>query len=270
MGLMDGKTGLILGVANERSIAWGVARTTAREGATLGFNYLGEALERRVRPLAESLRAEILEPLDVTSERQIDEFFSKVEKTWGRLDFLVHSIAFANKASLKGRFVDTARSDFHLALDVSCYSLITVARRALPLMPPGGSILTLTYIGSVRAMPNYNVMGVAKAALEASVRYLASDLGAEGIRVNAVSAGPIKTLAASGVSGFRGLLGSYEKSTPLRRNVTTDDVGNSALYLLSDLSSGVTGEIHYVDAGFNIGPGLSLDAQSSEEGADGD
>jgi enoyl-[acyl-carrier protein] reductase I len=264
MGLLNGKTGLILGVANERSIAWGVARAAVREGATLGFNYLGEALERRVRPLAESLKAEIVEPLDVTSERQIDEFFSVVERTWGRLDFLVHSIAFANKTSLKGRFVETARSDFHLALDISCYSLIAVARRALPLMPPQSAILTLTYIGSIRAMPSYNVMGVAKAALESSVRYLASDLGAEGIRVNAISAGPIKTLAASGVSGFRGLLGSYEKSTPLRRNVTTEDVGNSALYLISELSSGVTGEIHYVDAGFNVGPGLSPEAPPRE------
>lgn len=258
MGLLKGKKGLILGVANERSIAWGIARAASREGAVLGFNYLGEALERRVRPLAESLGAGLILPLDVTSDRQIEDFFQVVKKEWGELDFLVHSIAFANKESLRCRFVETARSDFHLAMDISCYSLIALARRAKALLKPGASLLTLTYIGSVRAMPNYNVMGVAKAALEASVRYLAADLGSDGIRVNAISAGPIKTLAASGVSGFRDLLGSYEKCTPLRRNVTTDDVGRSALYLISELSSGVTGEVHYVDAGFNISPGLSL------------
>ncbi len=258
MGLLAGKKGLILGVANERSIAWGIARAAAQQGAALGFNYLGEALERRVRPLAESIGGELILPLDVTSDHQIDEFFQTVRKQWGELDFLVHSIAFANKESLRCRFVETARSDFHLAMDISCYSLITLARRAMPLLKPGASILTLTYIGAMRAMPNYNVMGVAKAALEATVRYLAADLGSQGIRVNAISAGPIKTLAASGVSGFRDLLGSYEKCTPLRRNVTTDDVGRSALYLISELSSGVTGEVHYVDAGFNISPGLSL------------
>lgn len=256
MGILQGKRGLILGVANDRSIAWSIARLADREGATLGFNFVGEALERRVRPLAEKLDADIVEPLDVTSDAQIDDFFSKVEKKWGGLDFLVHSIAFANKASLRGRFVETSRSDFHLALDVSCYSLVAVARRALPLMKEGGSLLTLTYIGSVRAVPNYNVMGVAKAALESTVRYLASDLGSEGIRVNAISAGPIKTLAASGISGFKDILTNYEKATALKRNVSLDDVGKSALYLLSDLSSGVTGEVHYVDAGFSIGAGL--------------
>ncbi len=258
MGLLEGKKGLVLGVANERSIAWGIARAASRQGATLGFNYLGDALERRVRPLAESVGAELIEPLDVTSDRQINTFFQIVEKRWGELDFLVHSIAFANKESLRRRFVETARSDFHLAMDISCYSLIALARRALPLLKPGACVLTLTYIGSMRAMPNYNVMGVAKAALEATVRYLSADLGAQGVRVNAISAGPIKTLAASGVSGFRDLLGSYEKCTPLRRNVTTEDVGGSALYLISELSSGVTGEVHYVDAGFNISPGLTL------------
>lgn len=265
MGLMEGKKGLILGVANERSIAWGIARVAAAEGADLGFNFLGEALERRVRPLAESLNAPIVEPLDVTSDIQIDEFFQKVRERWGKLDFMVHSIAFANKSSLRSRFQDTSRSDFHLALDVSCYSLIALSRRAAQLMSPGGSILTLTYIGSVRAMPNYNVMGVAKAALEASVRYLAADLGIDGIRVNGISAGPIKTLAASGIAGFRSILSSFEKSTALRRNVTTEDVGKSALYLLSGMSSGVTGEIHYVDAGFNMGPGLSPELASAEE-----
>jgi enoyl-[acyl-carrier protein] reductase I len=256
MGLLEGKKGLILGVANERSIAWGIARAAAAEGARLGFNYLGEALEKRVRPLAESLDADLIEALDVTTEGQIDDFFGKVREKWGELDFLVHSIAYANKTSLRSRFVETTRSDFHLAMDISCYSLLAVARRAAPLMPAGGSILTMTYIGSVRAIPNYNVMGVAKAALEATVRYLASDLGADGIRVNAISAGPIKTLAASGISGFRGILDSYEKATALRRNITTEDVGKSGLYLLSDLASGVTGEIHYVDAGFAMGPGL--------------
>jgi enoyl-[acyl-carrier protein] reductase I len=260
MGLLEGKKGLILGVANEKSIAWGIARVAAAHGAELGFNYLGEPLERRVRPLAESLQARLIEPLDVTSDVQIDGFFEKVRACWGRLDFLVHSIAFANKTSLRSRFCETSRSDFHLALDVSCYSLVALARRAAPLMPAGGSILTLTYIGSVRAMPNYNVMGVAKAALEAAVRYLAADLGPDGIRVNGISAGPIRTLAAAGIAGFRSILDSYEKATPLGRNVTTEDVGNSALYLLSDLSSGVTGEIHYVDAGFNIGPGLCAEA----------
>lgn len=252
MGILEGKRGLILGVANDRSIGWGIAKAAVREGAALGFNYLGEALERRVRPLAESVNAEIIEPLDVTSDKQIETFFSAVGDKWGELDFLVHSIAFANKDSLRNRFVETTRADFHLALDISCYSLVAVAQAARPLMKPGASILTLSYLGAVRAIPNYNVMGVAKAALEASVRYLATDLGVEGIRVNAISAGPIKTLAAAGISGFRGMLDSYEKTTPLRRNVDADEVGNSAVYLLSQLSSGVTGEVHYVDAGFSI------------------
>ena len=265
MGLLEGKKGLVLGVANDRSIAWGIAQAAVREGAALGFNFLGEALERRVRPLAEQIGAEIVEPLDVTSDQQIDEFFATVEKRWGDLDFLVHSIAFANKSSLRARFSETARSDFHLAMDISCYSLMALARRARPLMKPGSSVLTLTYIGSVRTMPNYNVMGVAKAALEASVRYLAADLGPDGIRVNAISAGPIKTLAASGISGFRSILGSYEKAAPLRKNVSIQEIGNSAVYLVSELAGGVTGEVHYVDSGFNIGPGLSLDAAGDED-----
>ncbi|UCF36428.1 MAG: enoyl-ACP reductase [Acidobacteriota bacterium] len=257
MGMLEGKKGLILGVANDRSIAWGIAQQAVAQGARVGFNYLGEALERRVRPLAETVSAEIVEPLDVTNDKQIDEFFSRVEKEWGELDFLVHSIAFANKDSLKDRFLNTSRGDFHLALDVSCYSFVAVARRAASLMKPGSSMLTLSYLGAVRAIPNYNVMGVAKAALEASVRYLAVDLGVDGIRVNAISAGPIKTLAASGISGFKGILSAYEKVTPLRRNVTIDDVGKSAVYLLSDLSSGVSGEIHYVDAGFSVSSSLT-------------
>jgi len=256
MKLLQGKKGLVLGVANEKSIAWGIAQAAIREGASLGFNYLGDALERRVRPLAEEVQADLIEPLDVTSDRQIDDFFAKVEKTWGKLDFMVHSIAFANKASLRDRFVNTVRSDFHLALDISCYSLVALSRRAVSLMKPGGSVLTLSYLGAVRAVPNYNVMGVAKAALEASVRYLAFDLGSEGVRVNAISAGPIKTLAASGISGFRSFLESHESAAPLRRNIRLEDVGNSAVYLLSDLSSGVTGEVHYVDAGFNVGTGV--------------
>jgi enoyl-[acyl-carrier protein] reductase I len=255
MKMLQGKKGLVLGVANEKSIAWGIAQAAVREGAILGFNYVGEALERRVRPLAESIEADLIEPLDVSSDRQIDEFFEKVQLAWGKLDFLVHSIAFANKASLRDRFVDTSRGDFHLALDISCYSFVALARRAVQLMEPGGSILTLSYLGAVRAVPNYNVMGVAKAALESSVRYLAADLGRDGIRVNAISAGPIKTLAASGISGFRTFLENHENAAPLRRNVELEDVGKSALYLLSDLSSGVTGEVHYVDAGFNITTG---------------
>jgi enoyl-[acyl-carrier protein] reductase I len=255
MNILQGKKGLILGVANEKSIAWGIAQAAADQGASLGFSYVGEALEKRVRPLAQSVQAELIEPLDVTSDRQIDEFFQKVSRTWGELDFLVHSIAFANKRSLQNRFADTTRGDFHLALDISCYSLVALAQRAAQLMQPGGAILTLSYLGAVRAVPNYNVMGVAKAALEAAVRYLALDLGANGVRVNAISAGPVRTLAASGISGFRTFLESHENASPLRRNIDLVDVGKSAVYLLSELSSGVTGEIHYVDAGFNIGTG---------------
>jgi enoyl-[acyl-carrier protein] reductase I len=258
MKILQGKKGLILGVANERSLAWGIAQAVKEEGASLGFSFVGEALERRVRPLAESLGADLIEPLDVTSDRQIDSFFEKVGQTWEQIDFMVHSIAFANKASLQGRFVDTRRGDFHLALDVSCYSLVALARGASHLMQAGSSILTLSYLGAVRAVPNYNVMGVAKAALEASVRYLAVDLGSKGLRVNAISAGPVKTLAASGISGFRTFLGDHEKAAPLRRNIDLEDVGKSAIYLLSDMSSGVTGEIHYVDAGYSIGTGAPV------------
>lgn len=252
MGILNGKRGLILGVANDHSIAWGIAQAANREGARLGFNFLGDALERRVRPLAESLGAEIIEPLDAASDESLDAFFDKVRNHWDGLDFLVHSIAFANKQSLRGRFIDTSRADFHLALDISCYSLVAAARRALPMLRSGGSILTLTYLGALRAVPGYNVMGVAKAALESTVRYLAADLGASGIRVNGLSAGPIRTLAASGISGFRGLHEQFAQAAPLRRNITLEDIGNASVYLLSDWSSGVTGEIHYVDAGFNI------------------
>jgi enoyl-[acyl-carrier protein] reductase I len=255
VGILQGRKGLILGVANEKSIAWGVAKACHREGAVLGFNYLGDALKKRVRPLAESIQAGFVEPLDVGDDAQIDDFFAKAEARWGRLDFIVHSIAFANRESLSGKFRDTSRADFHLALDISAYSFIACARRAARLMGPGGAMVTMSFLGSVRAVPNYNVMGVAKAALEAATRYLAHDLGPEGIRVNAVSAGPIRTLAASGVGDFRKLMEKSARGALLRRTVTQDEVGNAAAYLLSDWASGVTGEVHYVDAGFNVGGG---------------
>lgn len=255
MGILDGKKGLILGLANDKSIAWGVTQACKREGAELGFNYLGEMLEKRVTPLAESVDATFLEPLDVGDDAQLDDFFEKVEKKWGKLDFMVHSIAFANKEALKGRFMDTTRADFQLALDISAYSFIACAQRAAKLMGEGGSMVTMSYLGAVRAVPNYNVMGVAKAALEASTRYLAQDLGSDGIRVNAVSAGPIRTLAASGVGDFRNLMAKSARGALLKRNVSQEEVGNTTAYLVSDWASGVTGEVHYVDAGFRIGAG---------------
>ena len=255
MGILQGRKGLILGVANEKSIAWGVAKACHREGAELGFSYLGEPLKKRVRPLAESVRSDFIEPLDVGEDAQLDDFFAKLEAKWGRLDFLVHSIAFANRESISGHFRETTRADFHLALDISAYSFIACARRAARLMGPGGAMVTMSYLGALRAVPNYNVMGVAKAALEAATRYLAQDLGPEGIRVNAVSAGPIRTLAASGVGDFRKLMEKNARGALLRRNVTQDEVGNATAYLLSDWASGVTGEVHYVDAGFNVGAG---------------
>jgi len=255
VALLKGKKGLILGIANDKSIAWGVAQSCHREGADLGFNYLGEALEKRVRPLAEKVSATIVEPLDVGDDAQMDDFFAKVEQQWGQLDFMVHSIAYANKDALKGHFRDTTRADFQLALDISAYSFIACAQRAARLMQPGGAMLTMSYLGAVRAVPNYNVMGVAKAALEASTRYLAHDLGPEGIRVNAISAGPIRTLAASGIGDFRKLMDKASRGAMLKRTVTQDEVGNAAAYLLSDWASGVTGEVHYVDGGFSIGAG---------------
>ncbi len=255
MGLMERKKGLILGIANDKSIAWGVAQACRREGAELGFNYLGEMLEKRVRPLAESVNATMIEPLDVSDDTQLDDFFSKVEEKWGKLDFLVHSIAFVNKEALRARFSTTSREDFHLALDVSAYSFIACAQRAARLMNGGGSMVTMTYLGAVRAVPGYNVMGVAKAALEASTRYLAQDLGTDGIRVNAVSAGPIRTLAASAVGDFRRLMEKSARGSMLKRNVDQDEVGNAVMYLLSDLASGVSGEVHYVDSGFHVGAG---------------
>jgi enoyl-[acyl-carrier protein] reductase I len=253
MGMFDGKKILVLGVANDRSIAWGIAEALHREGARVAFNYLNEALERRVRPLAESVGCSTVYPCDVQSDEQLDAMFSRIKDDWGTIDGIVHSLAFADKQDLSCRFVNTSRSGFHLALDVSAYSLIAVARRALPLMSEnGGSIMTLTYLGAERVVPNYNVMGVAKAALEASVRYLAADLGEFNIRVNAISAGPIKTLAASGIPQFRDMLAEFAEKAPLRRNVTQEDVANTGLYLLGPLGKGVTGEVVYVDCGFNI------------------
>ncbi|MEJ2201860.1 MAG: enoyl-ACP reductase FabI [Desulfuromonadaceae bacterium] len=252
MGLMEGKRGIIFGVANDMSIAWGIAQQLKAQGATLAFTYLNSALEKRVRPLAESLDAELILPCDVTKDDEIEAVFKTVGEAWGKLDFVVHAVAFANRDDLKEGFSQTSRDGFHLALDISAYSLVAITRFAVPLMTQGGSILTMTYLGSVRTIPNYNVMGVAKAALEASVRYLAVELGEQGIRVNAVSAGPIKTLAASGIANFKQKLKLMDSRAPLRRCVTQDEVGKSSVYLLSDLASGVTGEIHYVDSGFNV------------------
>lgn len=249
--LMQGKKGLVMGVANDRSIAWGIAKAAADHGATLGFTYQGDALEKRVRPLAESVNSPLVLSCDVTNADSMDAVFAEVEKTWGKMDFLVHAIAFSDKDELKGQYLDTSRDNFLRTMDISCYSLTALAQRAAPLMNDGGSIVTLTYYGAERVMPHYNVMGVAKAALEASVRYLAVDLGNRGIRVNAISAGPIKTLAASGIGDFRYILKWNEYNSPLKRTVTIDEVGDSALYLLSDLSRGVTGEVHHVDSGYH-------------------
>lgn len=251
-GLLAGRRGLVVGVANKRSLAWGIARRAHEEGAELAFTFQGDALERRVRPLAESIGSAIVEPLDVTDDAQIEATFATLAERWGRLDFLVHSVAYANREDLLGRTIDTSRSGFVTALDISCYSLIALARAAEPLMSEGGSIIAMTYYGATKATPNYNVMGIAKAALEASIRYLAVDLGPRGIRVHGVSAGPVRTLAASGVSGMRGMLKVMPERAPLQRNITVDDVGATAAYLLSDLSAGTTGGIHFVDAGFNI------------------
>ena len=258
--LMHGKKGLVMGVANDRSIAWGIARMAAQHGAELAFTFQGEALERRVRPLAASVKSPIVVPCDVTDDKSLDATFEAIQKTWGRLDFLVHAIAFSDKEQLKGKYVSTTRDNFTRTMDISCFSFTDVCRRASALMDKGGSLVTLTYYGAERVMPHYNVMGVAKAALEASVRYLASDLGERGIRVNAISAGPIKTLAASGIGDFRYILKWNEYNTPLRRNVTLDDVAGAALYLLSDLSTGVTGEVHHVDAGYHIVGMKAVDA----------
>jgi enoyl-[acyl-carrier protein] reductase I len=250
--LLAGKRGLILGVANNRSIAWGIARATAAQGATLAFTYQGEALRKRVEPLAAELGSGIVLPCDVSDAASVDAVFADLTRQWGSLDFLVHAIAFSEKSELDGRYVDTTEKNFTQTMLISCYSLTALARRAEPLMKSGGSLLTLTYYGAEKVMPHYNVMGVAKAALEASVRYLAADLGKNGIRVNAISAGPIKTLAASGIADFRYILKWNEYNSALRRTVTIEEVGGAALYLLSDLARGVTGEVHHVDAGYHV------------------
>ncbi len=251
-GVMRGMRGVILGVANNRSIAWGIAKAARAAGAELAFTYQGEALEKRVRPLAQELGAKVLGHCDVTEGATIDAVFDQAGKLWGAIDFVVHCIAFADKDQLTGRYVDTTEDNFTKSLAISCYSFTAIAQRAEKLMPNGGSLLTLTYYGAEKWMPHYNVMGVAKAALEASVRYLAADLGEKGIRVNAISAGPIKTLAASGIGDLRYILKWNEYNSPMRRLITTDDVGESAVYLLSPMSRAVTGEIHHVDAGYHI------------------
>jgi enoyl-[acyl-carrier protein] reductase I len=251
-GLMNGKRGLIMGVANDRSLAWGIAKAIAAQGGEIAFSYQGEALEKRVRPLAESLGVARLYECDVTEMASIDAMFEALNAEWGTIDFLVHAIGFSDKNELRGRYVDTSLDNFLLTMNVSVYSFTAIAQRALPMMPEGGSLLTLSYYGAEKVIPHYNVMGVAKAALEASVKYLAMDLGPQKVRVNAISAGPIKTLAASGIGDFRYILKWNEYNAPLRRNVTIEDVGGAGLYLVSDLSSGVTGEIHHVDAGYNV------------------
>jgi len=252
MGLMDGKVVLIFGIANKNSIAWGIARRLHEEGATILMSYAGEMLEKRVYPLAQEVNCEFVEQCDVTDDAQLDALFAKVEERYGRLDTLVHSVAFANRDDLGGRFVNVSRDGFQLALDISAYSLIAMAKRAEPLMKDGGSIMSMTYYASEKVMPKYHVMAVAKAALETITRYLAADLGPKGIRVNAISAGPIKTLAAAGVPGFRLMLKYSEKASPLRRLISQDDLGNTALFLASDMGSAITGEIMHVDAGYNI------------------
>ena len=258
--LMAGKKGLIMGVANDKSIAWGIAKTAAEHGAKLAFTYQGEALLKRLEPLAQSVGSDTIMQCDVTEDRSIEEAFALIRKKWGKLDFLVHAIAYSDKEELKGEYVNTTRDNFLRTLDISCYSFTSVAKHAADLMEDGGSLLTLSYYGSERVMPHYNVMGVAKAALEASVRYLAVDLGAQGIRVNGLSAGPMKTLAASGIGDFRYILKWNQYNSPLKRNVTLDDVGGAAMYLLSDLASGVSGEIHHVDCGYNIVGMKAVDA----------
>ncbi len=258
--LMAGKRGLIMGLANEKSIAWGIAKCCADAGADLCFSFQGEALEKRVKPLAEKANSDYIIECDVSDAESLDALFENIEKTWGKLDFVVHAIGFSDKGELRGRYVDTSRDNFAMTMDISVYSFTAVVQRAEKIMNPSGSILTLTYYGAEQVMPHYNVMGVAKAALEASVMYLAEDLGKDNIRVNAISAGPIKTLAASGIGDFRYILKWNELNSPLRRNVTIDDVGKSALYLLSDLGSGVTGEVLHVDAGYHVVGMKAVDA----------
>ncbi len=258
--LMQGKRGLIMGVANERSLAWGIAKAVAAHGAELAFTYQGEALGKRVRPLAQSVGSDLVLECDVTNEASLDAVFAALDQRWGRLDFAVHAVAFADPSELKGRYVDTKRENFLKSLDISCFSFTDLARRASAMMDTGGALLTLTYLGAERVMPHYNLMGVAKAALEASVQYLAVDLGGQNIRVNAISAGPIKTLAASGIGDFRYILKWNQYNSPLKRNVTIEDVGGAGLYLLSDLGSGVTGEVHHVDCGYHVVGMKAVDA----------
>jgi enoyl-[acyl-carrier protein] reductase I len=260
MGLMAGKQGLVMGVANDRSLAWGIAKAAHAQGARLAFTYQGDALGKRVRPLAESLDSDFIVDADVTSEASLDALFAGVAESWGRLDFVVHAIAFSDKDELTGKYLNATRANFLRTLDISCYSFTDICRRAAPLMTGGGSLLTLTYAGAERVMPHYNVMGVAKAALEASVRYLAVDLGGDNIRVNAISAGPIRTLAASGIGDFRYILKWNQYNSPLKRNVTIEDVGGAGVYLLSDLSSGVSGEVHHVDCGYHVVGMKAVDA----------
>ncbi|MEL6201528.1 MAG: enoyl-ACP reductase FabI [Pseudomonadota bacterium] len=259
-GIMHGKRGLIIGLANAKSMAWGIAKSCAEHGAELALTYQGDALKKRVEPLADELGAMVVGHLDVTDPESMDAVFSHLERVWGRLDFIVHAVAFSDKNELSGRYVDTTHENFMRTMDISVYSLTDVTRRAEPLMTNGGSVLTLTYYGAERVMPHYNVMGVAKAALEASVRYLAADLGKKNIRVNALSAGPIKTLAASGIGDFRYILKWNEYNSPLRKTVSIEEVGDSALYLLSDLSRAVTGETHHVDAGYHVVGMKAVDA----------
>ena len=260
MGIKDGKRGLIMGVANKQSMAWGIAQACSEQGAEMAFSYQGDALKKRVGPLAESIGCDTILECDVTSEESMDKLFSDLENKWGKIDFVVHAIGFSDKNELRGRYVDTTAENFRMTMDISVYSFTAVAQRAEKIMNEGGSMLTLTYDGAEQVMPHYNVMGVAKAALEASIKYLAEDLGKDGIRVNAISAGPVKTLAASGIGDFRYILKWNELNSPLRRNINIDDVGKSAMYLLSDLSSGVTGENLHVDAGYHVVGMKAVDA----------
>lgn len=264
-GLMAGKRGLIMGVANDHSIAWGIAKALADQGADLAFTYQGEAFGRRLKPLAAQVGSDLMVPCDVEDIATVDAAFALLAERWGSIDFLVHSIGFSDKNELKGRYADTTRENFTRTMVISCFSFTEIAKRAAALMPNGGSILTLTYGGSTRVMPNYNVMGVAKAALESSVRYLAADYGADGIRVNAISAGPVRTLAGAGVSDARLMYNFQKKNAPLKRTVTIEEVGGSALYLLSNLSSGVTGEVHFVDSGYSIMSMPRIDELKTQE-----
>ena len=259
-GIMNGKRGIVMGVANDRSIAWGIAEAVAKQGAEIAFTYQGDALEKRVRPLAEKVGSNIIIPCDVSSDEAIEKTFKLLKEKWDTIDFIVHAIAYSDKEELKGEYVDTTRENFYKTMDISVYSFTAVAQRAAKMMPNGGSMITLTYYGAEKVMPHYNVMGVAKAALESSVRYLAADLGNDKIRVNSLSAGPIKTLAASGIGDFRYILKWNQYNSPLRRNVTLNDVGGCGVYLLSDLSAGVTGETHHVDCGYHVVGMKAIDA----------